>query len=112
MKNRFRDLLRQCIVPKVVFTGSKLSSKFQVKDTTIFSHNRDIICNGNCPENGCPNDYVGETARRISVRVLGHKEKISIGIFKSTLSRFIKYSIEIHKIYKYSIKVIKFISGK
>ena len=66
MKNRFRNLLRQCIVPKVVFTSSKLSSKFQVKDRTIFSHNRNIICNGNYPENGCPNDYVGETARRIS----------------------------------------------
>ena len=39
MKTKFRNLLLQCIVPKVVFTGSKRSSKFQVKDRTIFSHN-------------------------------------------------------------------------
>ena len=54
MKKRFRNLLTQCMVPKVVFTGSKLSSKFQVKDRTIFSHNHDIIYHGNCPENGFP----------------------------------------------------------
>ena len=38
MKKRFRNLLPQGIVPKVVFTGSILSSKFQVKDRTIFSY--------------------------------------------------------------------------
>ena len=42
MKKRFRNLLPQYIVPTVVFIGSKLSSKFQVKDRTIFSHNHDI----------------------------------------------------------------------
>ena len=67
MKTRFRNLLPQCIV---VFTGSKLSWKFQVKDRTIFSHNHDIIYHGNCPENGFLDNYVGETARTISERVL------------------------------------------
>ena len=75
LKKRFRNLLPQCIVPKVVFTGSKLSSKFQVKDRTIFSHNHDIIYQGNSPENGFPDNYVGETARRISERVLDHTGK-------------------------------------
>ena len=75
MKNRFRNLLPQCIVPKVVFTGSKLSSKFQVKDRTIFSHNHDIIYDGNCPENGCHDNFVGGAARRISERVLDHTGK-------------------------------------
>ena len=32
MKRRFWNLLPQRIVPKVVFTGSKHSSKFQVKE--------------------------------------------------------------------------------
>ena len=94
MKNRFRNLLRQCIVPKVVFTSSKLSSKFQVKDRTIFSHNRDIICNGNYPENGCPDNYVEKTARKTSERVLGHTGKY-------VNSHLYKHSIETgHQIYK------------
>ena len=63
-------MLPQCIVPTVVFTGSKLSLKFQVKDRTIFKHNHNIIYHGNCPENGCFDNYIGETARRISERVL------------------------------------------
>ena len=67
MKKRFRNLVPQCIIPKVVFKGSKLSSKFQVKDRTMISHN--------CPENGCPDNYVRETARRISERVLDHSGK-------------------------------------
>ena len=51
-------MLLPCIVPKVVFTSSKLSSKFQVKDRTVFSHNHDIIYHDSCPENGCPDNYV------------------------------------------------------
>ena len=43
VKNRFRNLLPKCIVLMGVFTGNKLSSKFQVKDRTIFRYNHDII---------------------------------------------------------------------
>ena len=74
MKKRFRNLPLQCIVPMVVFSGSKLSSKFQVKDST-FNHNHVVIYHGNCPENRCPDNYVEETARRTSERVLDHTGK-------------------------------------
>ena len=59
----------------MIFTVSKLSLKFQVKDRTIFSHISDIMCHGSCPENGCRDNYVGEIARRILDRVLDHTEK-------------------------------------
>ena len=72
MKKRFWNLLPQRIVPKVVFTGSKHSSKFQVKDSAILSHNHDLIYHGNCPLNGCPDNSIGETARGILERVLDH----------------------------------------
>ena len=82
------SLLPQYLVPAVVFTGSKLSSKFQINDRTIFSHNHDINYHGNCPENGCPDNYIGETARRISERVLDHTGK-------DINSHLYKHSIEI-----------------
>ena len=86
MKKRFRNFLHQCIVPKVVFKGSKLSSKFQVKDRTTFTHNHDIIYHGNCPENSCPDNYVGETARRIPERVLDHTGKdINSHLYKHSI---------------------------
>ena len=75
MKKRFKNLLPQCIVPVVVFTVSKLSSKFQVKDRTIFSHNNVVIYLGNCLEDGCSDNYVWKTARKISERVLDHTGK-------------------------------------
>ena len=87
MKKRFRNSLPQCRVPTVVFTDSKHSLNFQVKDRTIFSHNHDIIYHGNCPGNGCPDKYVGETARRLSERVLDHTAKYII-------SHLYKHSIE------------------
>ena len=87
MEKRFRNLPPQYIVPTAVFTGSKLSSKFQVKNRTIFSHNHDIIYHVNCPENDCPYNYIGETVIRISERVLD-----STG--KDINSHLYKYSIE------------------
>ena len=86
MKKRFRNLFPQSIVLKVVLAGSKHSLRFQVKDRTIFSHNHDIIYHGNCPENRCPNNYVGETARRISERVLYHTGKdINSHLYKHSI---------------------------
>ena len=75
-------MLPQCIVPKVVFTGSKLSSKFKVKDRTIFSDDHAIIYHGNCPENGCPENYIRELPEEFQTTL----EKISITIFINTLS--------------------------
>ena len=75
---------------------SSFSSKFQVNDRTIFSHNHDIIYLGNCPENGCSDNYVGETARTISERVLDHTGK-------DINSHLYKHSIKSH-LYKHSIK--------
>ena len=75
MKKRFRNLLPQYIVPKVVFTGSKLSSTFHVKDRIIFSYNYDIIYYGNCPENSWSDNYVAETTIRILEKVLDHTRK-------------------------------------
>ena len=76
MKKRFRNLRPQCIVPVVVFIVSKLSSKFQVKDITIFNHNNVVIYLGSCPEDGFPDNFVGETTRKISERVLDHTGKV------------------------------------
>ena len=61
--------------------------KFQVKDRTIFSHNHDIIYHGNCPENGSLDNYVGETARRISERAL---EQTGADINKNLYKRSIE----------------------
>ena len=78
----FRNFLPQRIVPKVVFTGGRLSSKFQVRGRAIFNHNLHIIYCGNCLENFYPDNYVGETSSRISEKLdetLGISEYWIIG---------------------------------
>ena len=72
MSKRFKNLLPQCTVPKVAFSGCKLISKFQLKDRATFSHHDDTIYHLNSPENDCPDNYVGETVRRIPEKVLDH----------------------------------------
>ena len=72
MKKRMKTLLPTSIRTKIAFTGSKLSACFQVKNKTKFGHNHDIVYHGTCYKTDCPENYIGETARRISERAKDH----------------------------------------
>ena len=37
-----------------------------------FEHKRDIIYLATCPEDNCPENYIGESGRRISERIIDH----------------------------------------
>ena len=52
---------------------SRLSSKFtNIKGKTIKEHQYDIVYYVICPEGQCSENCAGETARRLSERVLEH----------------------------------------
>ena len=55
---------------QVTFTGQKLSTQFNAKDRTKFEHKHDVIYFGKCPEQSCTDNYLGESARRISERII------------------------------------------
>ena len=57
------------------FTGSKLSTHFQIKGKTEFEHHHDVVYLGMCPENNCSDNYVGESKRRISERIIDHSSR-------------------------------------
>lgn len=57
---------------KVSFTGSKLSSRFNINDKTNFDHKHDVIYPGTCPETTYNDNHVGEAKRRIFERVKEH----------------------------------------
>ena len=57
---------------EVAFKSTKLSSCFNVKDKIDFEHNHDLIYHAKCPEPTCIDDYVGESARRITERTKEH----------------------------------------
>ena len=52
------------------FTGSELSTHFQIKKKTKFEHNHNVVYLGTCPENNCSDNYVGESSRRISETII------------------------------------------
>ena len=66
VKKRMKNLLPTNIRTKIGFTGSKLSTCFQLKDKTKFEHNHDIVYQCTCPETDCSENYIGGTTRRIS----------------------------------------------
>ena len=49
------------IETKVVYTGTKLDSNFQIKNKTKFDHKHDLDCYVKCPE--FQEDYIGEINR-------------------------------------------------
>ena len=43
-----------------------------VKDMTKFEHKYDVIYFGKCPEQNCTDNYLGESARRVSEGIIDH----------------------------------------
>ena len=72
LKRNLDKHLRNNVKTQVTFTGQKPSTQFNVKDRTKFKHKHDVIYFGKCPEQNCTDNYLGESAWRISDRVIDH----------------------------------------
>ena len=84
VKKRMKNLLPTNIRTKIGFTGSKLSTCFQLKDKTKFEHNHNIVYQCTCPETDCSENYIGGTTRRISEWAKDHAGK-DVHLFKHSL---------------------------
>ena len=58
--------------PNIVFTGTKLSSNFNVKDPVPFTEKHGVIYRSFCAIESCNEDYDGECAKRLYERVKDH----------------------------------------
>jgi hypothetical protein len=56
---------------KVIYSSTRLGRMFNIKDRTLKCHKHNIVYEVTCPE--CSATYIGETARRLSVRAEEHK---------------------------------------
>ena len=72
VRKTIKRLLPSNIKVQVSFTGSKLSSCFNIKDKTKFEHRNDVIYLETCPETTCNDNYIGEAKRRLFERVKDH----------------------------------------
>ena len=55
--------------------STNLSTQFPVKDKIDFRHKHNLVYYGECPDEGCKDDYVGETKRCIVERINDHSSK-------------------------------------
>ena len=68
MRKRLNTMLQDNVKTDVAFQGKQLSSCFNIKDKAKFPHNNDLVYHAKCAEESYYDDYVSETARRISER--------------------------------------------
>ena len=57
---------------KIIYTGTKLASKCNIKDEISKKHKHDLVYKAQCPNLNCDATYVGEIGRRFSERVIDH----------------------------------------
>ena len=75
LKNTLDKILPQDVEPEFIYTGTKWSAKFQIKEKTKDEQKHDLVYYGKCPE--YDESYVGETGTRLQDRVDEHSEKDS-----------------------------------
>ena len=75
LKRSITKLLPEATQLELGFTGSKLSTHFQIKHKTEFEHKHDVVYLGTCPKNNCLDNYVGESARLISEKIIDHNRR-------------------------------------
>ena len=57
---------------KIILTGGKSSSHFNIKNDTNKQHKHDLVYFSSCPSATFTDSYIGETARHLSERVVDH----------------------------------------
>ena len=72
MKKALKSKLPENIVTKSAYSAMRLKDKFNIKTKTTKKHQHDIKYYVECPEENCNENYVGETGRRLSERLIDH----------------------------------------
>ena len=67
-----RKNLPNNVKPRIAFTGRKVGTSFQIRDKPEMKHNHDIVYYNECPEEHCNENYIGETGKKISGRIIDH----------------------------------------
>ena len=87
LKTHLKKTLPSNVKADIVYTSSKLSCKFNVKDKTPFEEQHDLLYRAVCATDSCTEDYVGETARLIVERAKDHSGR-------DQHSHLVKHAIE------------------
>ena len=87
IKRKINKILPEYKNMQLVYTGTKLGTKFNVKDKTKKEHHHDLTYSVKCPMKNCLESYNGETGRKLIERVNEHSGKdINSHMFKHSIA--------------------------
>ena len=75
MKKQLKKTLPGDVNTMISYKSTKLSTKFPVKDKTDFQHKNNVVYHSKCPSEGCHENYIGETNRRIVERIQDYNNR-------------------------------------
>ena len=86
VKRHITKLLPEQERVALVFTGTKLGTKFNIKGKTSKEHKHDLTYSVVCPDANCNEEYNGKTVRRLIERVYEHSGKdVNSHVFKHSI---------------------------
>ena len=75
MKKQLKKVLPDNVKPMVTYQSKKLACKFPVNYKIYFQHQNNVVYYGKCPNPNCKDDYIGETDKRVTERVIDHNKQ-------------------------------------
>ena len=72
LRNTLKSVIPVNNTCKIIYSGTKLASKFNIKDEISKKRKHDLIYKAQCPDLNCDETYIGEIGRRFSERILDH----------------------------------------
>ena len=75
MKKQLKKTLPGDVNTMISYKSTKLSIKFPFKDRTDFQHKNNVVYHSKFPSEGCHENYIGETNRRIVERIQDHSNR-------------------------------------
>ena len=72
LRNALKSVIPANNTCKIIYTGTKLASKFNIKAEISKEHKHDLIYKAQCPNLNCDETYIGEIGRRVSKRIKDH----------------------------------------
>ena len=72
LQNTLKSVIPANNTCKMIYTGTKLASKFNIIGKISKEQKHDLICKAQCPNLNCDETYIGEIGRRFSERIIDH----------------------------------------
>ena len=87
LRNTLKSVMPANETYKVINTGTKLASKFDIKDKISKTHKHDLIFKAHCSDLNSFAAYIGEVGRRFSERIIHPSGLIISHIYMNTQKR-------------------------